>query len=76
MSHDIEMPAPSARARELREQMLVFLRENVLPAEADYAAHRAAAGWGDHTVPPVVERLKEEHARAVCGTCFCPRSPV
>ncbi|MFJ9782961.1 acyl-CoA dehydrogenase family protein [Amycolatopsis sp. NPDC101161] len=38
--------------------MLAFMRDQVLPAEAEYLAHRRAAGPDDHVVPPVVERLK------------------
>ncbi|WP_290055927.1 acyl-CoA dehydrogenase family protein [Amycolatopsis solani] len=55
---DHDLPAPSSRARELRERMLVFMRDQVLPSEAEYLAHRRAAGPDDHVVPPVVERLK------------------
>jgi acyl-CoA dehydrogenase len=58
------MPAPSDRARELHELLVGFMRDRVLPAEHDYHAFRAAAGPDDHTVPPVVEQLKDE-ARAL-----------
>lgn len=57
------LPAPSARARELQEKMVRFMREWVLPAEADYLAHRKTAGPDNHIVPPVVEALKKQ-ARA------------
>ena len=57
---DHSLPAPSARAAELQDRMLVFLREHVLPAEAVYLAHRRQAGPDDHTVPPVVEELKKQ----------------
>ncbi|MCR6485077.1 acyl-CoA dehydrogenase family protein [Amycolatopsis sp. OK19-0408] len=40
--------------------MLAFVRDRVLPAEAEYLEHRRAAGPADHVVPPVVERLKAE----------------
>ena len=56
---DPALAAPSARAAELHERMLAFMREHVLPAEADYLAHRQQAGPGDHVVPPVVEQLKK-----------------
>ena len=49
------LPPPSDRARELYDRMLGFMRERVLPAEADYHAYRAKAGPEDHSVPPVVE---------------------
>ncbi|MEV6638656.1 acyl-CoA dehydrogenase family protein [Amycolatopsis sp. NPDC051371] len=55
---DYALPAPSDHARELHDRMLAFVRDRVLPAEAEYLAHRRAAGPADHGVPPVVERLK------------------
>lgn len=57
------LPAPSARARDLHEKMVRFMREWVLPAEAEYLAHRAAVGPDNHDVPPVVAALKKQ-ARA------------
>nr|WP_257921691.1 acyl-CoA dehydrogenase family protein [Amycolatopsis iheyensis] len=57
---DYDLPAPSARAVDLRDRMLAFVRDRVLPAEAEYLEHRRAAGPADHVVPPVVERLKAE----------------
>ena len=60
---DYDLPAPSPRARALRDQMARFMRERVLPAEAEYLAYRAQAGPDSHVVPPVVEKLKEQ-ARA------------
>jgi acyl-CoA dehydrogenase len=51
---------PTARVQELGRTMWSFLTDRVLPAEAEYDAHRAAAGPDEHTVPPVVERLKAE----------------
>jgi acyl-CoA dehydrogenase len=56
--------APSARARDLHDAMITFMRDRVLPAEHAYEHHRAQAGPDDHTVPPVVEELKAE-ARAL-----------
>jgi acyl-CoA dehydrogenase len=50
---------PSPRAVELRGRLVEFMHEHVFPAEAEYHASREQAGPGDHTVPPVVERLKE-----------------
>jgi acyl-CoA dehydrogenase len=57
-------PAPSARARDLHDAMITFMRDRVLPAEHAYEHHRAQSGPDDHTVPPVVEELKAE-ARAL-----------
>jgi acyl-CoA dehydrogenase len=56
---DHSIPAPSAKAAQLQERMLAFVREHVLPAEAVYLAQRRQAGPDDHTVPPVVEELKK-----------------
>jgi acyl-CoA dehydrogenase len=49
--------SPSAQV--LHERLAQFLDEHVYPAEAEYAAYRRAAGPGDHTVPPVVQRLTQ-----------------
>jgi acyl-CoA dehydrogenase len=67
-----ELPPPSARAQELYGQMLSFLRDRVLPAEADYHAYRAKAGPEDHSVPPVVEELKAEARRRGLWNLFLP----
>lgn len=56
---EMTLAAPSPRAVELRERMVGFMRDHVLPAEAAYAEHRAAAGPEGHTLPPVVEDLKK-----------------
>jgi acyl-CoA dehydrogenase len=66
------LPPPSERARELYDRMLEFLRERVLPAEADYHAYRAKAGPEDHSVPPVVEELKAEARRRELWNLFLP----
>jgi acyl-CoA dehydrogenase len=52
-------PPPSDHALELERRFRRFMAEHVLPAEAAYDAHRAAAGPGDATLPPVVEDLKK-----------------
>ncbi|MDQ0382979.1 acyl-CoA dehydrogenase family protein [Amycolatopsis thermophila] len=67
-----ELPAPSPRAVELRDAMARFMRERVLPAEARYHAERAAAGPDDHTVPPVVEELKEQARAEGLWNLFLP----
>jgi acyl-CoA dehydrogenase len=66
------LPPPSDRARELHDRMLEFLRERVLPAEADYHAYRAKAGPEDHTLPPVVEELKAEARARELWNLFLP----
>jgi acyl-CoA dehydrogenase len=69
---DYDLPAPSPRARELQDLMVTFMRDRVLPAEAEYVAHRRAAGPDGHIVPPVVERLKEEAKAAGLWNLFLP----
>jgi acyl-CoA dehydrogenase len=66
------LPPPSARARDLYERMLGFMREKVLPAEADYHAYRSKVGPEDHSVPPVVEELKAEARRRELWNLFLP----
>jgi acyl-CoA dehydrogenase len=63
---------PSAAAREYSERLREFLHARVLPAEAEYDAYRAAAGIDDHTVPPVVERLKTEARGLGLWNLFLP----
>ncbi|MBB3083651.1 acyl-CoA dehydrogenase family protein [Geodermatophilus sabuli] len=71
MSHN-ELPPPSARARELYDRMVVFMREEVLPAEAEYHAARREAGPDGHEVPAVVERLKEKARERELWNLFLP----
>ena len=58
LSADLSTPAPSARAVELHDAMVGFMRDHVLPSEAAYHAHRHQAGPDGHVLPPVVEELK------------------
>src|SRR5215217_8315501 len=67
-----ELPAPSARAEELHEAMVAFMRERVLPAESAYLAHRREAGPDGHDLPPVVEELKEEARKRGLWNLFLP----
>lgn len=69
---DYDLPAPSPRARALRDQMARFMRERVLPAEAEYLAYRAQAGPDSHVVPPVVEKLKEQARAEGLWNLFLP----
>jgi acyl-CoA dehydrogenase len=69
---DRSLPAPSARAVELHERMLAFMREHVLPAEEEYLSHRRDAGPHDHIVPPVIERLKLEARQQGLWNLFLP----
>jgi acyl-CoA dehydrogenase len=67
-----DLPAPSARASELYDRMLTFVRERVLPAEAEYLAHRRGGGPDDHSVPPVVEELKKQARAEGLWNLFLP----
>lgn len=69
---DNSLAAPSARAVELHARMLSFMREHVLPAEAEYDAYRREAGPDDHVVPPVVERLKKQAQSDGLWNLFLP----
>jgi acyl-CoA dehydrogenase len=67
-----DLPAPSPRARDLHDRMVTFMRERVLPAEAEYLAHRRAAGPDGHVVPPVVEELKKQARAEGLWNLFLP----
>jgi acyl-CoA dehydrogenase len=69
---EYELPVPTPRARELYDRMLVFMREEVLPAEAEYLEHRRAAGPDGHEVPPVVETLKQKARQQGLWNLFLP----
>ena len=51
-------PEPSAKAVQLYDALVDFMRDEVFPAEESYDAYRAEVGPDDHTVPPVIEELK------------------
>ncbi len=59
-------------AGEYLERLRRFMAERVYPAEAEYAAWRAAAGPGDHRLPPVVEELKREARARGLWNLFLP----
>jgi acyl-CoA dehydrogenase len=63
---------PSPAARELAIRVRRFLEERVLPAEAEYDDYRRLAGPDDHTVPPVVETLKQEARAQGLWNLFLP----
>jgi acyl-CoA dehydrogenase len=64
--------APSDRAVQLRESLVEFMRERVLPAEQAYEDYRRQVGPDDHTVPPVVEELKVEARARGLWNLFLP----
>ncbi len=65
-------PAPSARAQELYESLVEFMREEVFPGEAAYDDYRAQAGPDDATLPPVVEELKAKARERGLWNLFLP----
>ena len=69
---DTSLAAPSPRAVELHDRMLAFMQEHVLPAEAEYLAHRQQAGPDGHDVPPVVEQLKKTAQEQGLWNLFLP----
>ena len=63
---------PSARALELREELVDFMHASVFPAEAEYDAYRAERDPRDGSVPPVVETLKAEAKSRGLWNLFLP----
>jgi acyl-CoA dehydrogenase len=63
---------PSPEGRDLRGRLVEFMNEHVFPAEADYLEYRAAKGADDHTLPPVVEELKEKARSRGLWNLFLP----
>ncbi len=66
------LPAPSARALDLHRRLVAFVQEQVLPAESGYRAYRQERGPEDHSVPPVVERLKSSAREQGLWNLFLP----
>ncbi len=66
------LAAPSSRATDLHARMVDFLRDQVLPAEAEYEQARRDAGPHGHDVPPVIERLKTEAKAQGLWNLFLP----
>ena len=62
----------SGRGAQLRAALIDFMNELVFPAEAEYHAYRAANGPADHTLPPVVEKLKSEARSRGLSNLFLP----
>lgn len=51
--------AMSAKGQDYYARLTAFMVDHVLPAEASYEAYRQKKERDDHTVPPVVEELKD-----------------
>jgi len=71
MTTTIDLFPLSPRAHDLRERLIRFQREHIEPAEAEYFAHVAQPGrrW---TIPPVIERLKNEARAQGLWNLFLP----
>jgi acyl-CoA dehydrogenase len=64
--------ALSPKATDYLARLQAFMDEKVYPAEPVYAAQRAEKGYGDHTLPPVVEELKAEARARGLWNLFLP----
>lgn len=66
-----ELFPPSERAGLLRQQLADFMRDVLMPAEAEYHAHIAQSGqrW---SIPPVMERMKVQARSAGLWNLFLP----
>lgn len=62
--------APSAKAEEVSTRMWAFMREEVFPAEMEYAKWRA--NNDPHLQPPVLERLKASAKKRDLWNLFLP----
>ena len=67
-------PTMSERARRIHEAVAAFMREEVLPAEAQY--HREVAEGARWKVIPVVESLKAKARAAGLWNLFLPESDL
>src|SRR5690606_32856614 len=61
----------SPRAKEYLKKIKTFMKEHIIPAEAEYYAHLEQDGqkW---TVPPIMEALKAEAKRQGLWNLFLP----
>ena len=64
--------ALSPQAEDYRARLQDFLDSRVLPAEEEYEQYRREKGYGDHTLPPVVEELKAEARERGLWNLFLP----
>ena len=64
--------ALSAKAEDYRGRLQDFMDTHVFPAEEAYEEYRREKGYGDHTLPPVVEELKVEARRRGLWNLFLP----
>ena len=64
--------APSAVAQEYLDRLSAFLDEQVYPAEHEYEQWVRERPAGDHTTPPVLQRLKQEARSRGLWNLFLP----
>jgi acyl-CoA dehydrogenase len=62
----------SPKATDYLGRLQDFMDAHVYPAEPVYEEYRRAAGYGDHTLPPVVEDLKAEARSRGLWNLFLP----
>src|SRR5919112_6133348 len=62
----------SPKAQDYIGRMQDFLDTRILPAEHEYEAYRREKGRDDHTLPPVVEELKQEARERGLWNLFLP----
>jgi len=60
------------KAQDYLGRLQGFMDAEVFPAEAEYEAYRRERGHDDHTLPPVVDRLKAEARRRGLWNLFLP----
>jgi acyl-CoA dehydrogenase len=64
--------SPSPKAQDYIERMTDFLETRIVPAEKEYEKFRRAQGYGDHNLPPVVDKLKVEARERGLWNLFLP----
>ncbi len=64
--------ALSPKAQDYLGRLQAFMDERVFPAEQAYEDYRSEKGYGDHTLPPVVEELKAEAQSRGLWNLFLP----
>ncbi len=64
--------APTAKAQDLKARLQSFMDDKVFPAEELYELYRREKGYGDHSLPPVVEELKAEARNRGLWNLFLP----
>ena len=62
----------SPKAKEYLDRLHAFMDDKVFPAESAYEDYRRDKGYGDHTLPPVVEELKAEARSRGLWNLFLP----